>query len=206
MEETKMDLKIYERTYFNRYIVPMYKKDRCECCGATEDLDLHHEERFIESLRKTLKLFNLEEKDTSEYTEEELDIITNYMLGIQIKQKYKTLCRKCHIEEHSKSKQINYNVNYNERYGIETIRITDEEEVKEKLERIKNNYIPKILNKKLTSKDKDEICNVFGLIDSKGMLIKWTRVKIIIEALGFKITDGRCNIKGKQIRYSVITE
>ena len=194
-----MDLKLYERTYFNRYIVPMYKKDRCECRGATEDLDLHHEERFIESLRKTLKLFNLEEKDTSEYTEEELDIITNYMLGIQVKQKYKTLCGKCHIEEHSRR------INYDERYGIETIRITDEGEVKEKLEYIKNNYIPKILNKKLISKDKDEICKIFGLIDTKGELIKWTRIKIIIESLGFKVQDGRCKIKGKQIRYSIIS-
>ena len=193
-----MDLKLYERTYFNKYIVPVYKKDKCECCGTTEDLDLHHEERFIESLRKTLKLFNLEEKDTSEYTEEELDIITNYMLGIQIKQKYKTLCRKCHIEEHSKQ------INYNKRYGIETIRITDEEEVKEKLEHIKNNYMPKILNKKLTSKDKYEICKVFGLIDTEGRLIKWTRVKIIIESLGFRVQDRRCKTNGKQIRYSVI--
>ena len=196
-----MDLKLYERTYFNKYIVPVYKKDRCECCGAKEDLDLHHEERFIESLRKTLKLFNLEEKDTSEYTKEELDIITNYMLGVQVKQKYKTLCSKCHMEEHSKQ------INYNERYGIETIRITDEEEVKEKLEYIKNNYIPKILNKKLTLKDKDEICKAFGLVDAKGRLIKWNRIKIIIESLGFKVQDRKqCRINGKQTRYGIISK
>ena len=194
-----MDLRLYERNKFNQYIVPIYKKDKCECCGTTEDLDLHHEDRFIDSLRKTLKIFNLEEKDTDEYTKEELNIITNYMLGMQVKQKYKTLCGKCHAKEHSTL------INYDEKYGIETIRITDKEKVKEKLEYMKNNYIPKILDKKLTSEDKDKICNDFGIIDTEGRLVKWTRLKKIIEALGFKIIDGRLRINGITTRVSIIS-
>lgn len=193
-----MDLRLYERAYFNKYIVPIYKKDKCECCGTTEDLDLHHEDRFIDSLRKTLKIFNLEEKDTDEYTKEELNIITNYMLGMQVKQKYKTLCNKCHMEEHSKR------INYDEKYGIETIRITDKEKVKEKLEYMKNNYIPKILDKKLTSEDKDKICNDFGIIDDKGRLIKWTRIKKIINEFGYEIEDKTLRINKKRTKVSII--
>lgn len=193
-----MDLRMYERNKFNQYIVPIYKKDKCECCGATEDLDLHHEDRFIYSLRKTLEIFNLEEKDTDEYTKEELNIITNYMLGIQVKQKYKTLCGKCHAKEHSTL------INYDEKYGIETTRITDKEKVKEKLEYMKNNYVPKILNKKLTTKDKNKICKEFGIIDDKGRLIKWTRIKKIINEFGYEIEDKTLRINKKRTKVSII--
>lgn len=66
--------------------------------------------------------------------------------------------------------------------------------------------IRKYCNRKLTKKDKELLSEELHKYDTEGRLVKWTRLKKIIEALGFKVQDGRCKIKGKQIRYSIITE
>ncbi|MDV3426643.1 MAG: hypothetical protein LIR50_05570 [Bacillota bacterium] len=46
---------------------------------------------------------NLERKDSEEYTTKELKLLSDLMLGKQIKQEYSTLCNKCH-------KQIEVNI------------------------------------------------------------------------------------------------
>ena len=66
--------------------------------------------------------------------------------------------------------------------------------------------IRKYCDRKLFTQDKNLLCEDLHKYDTEGRLVKWTRLKKIIEALGFKVQDGRCKIKGKQIRYSIITE
>ena len=66
--------------------------------------------------------------------------------------------------------------------------------------------IRKYCNRKLFTQDKNLLCEDLHKYDTEGRLVKWTRLKKIIEALGFKVQDGRCKIKGKQIRYSIISK
>ena len=66
--------------------------------------------------------------------------------------------------------------------------------------------IRKYCNKKLTKEYKDILCEELHKYDTKGELIKWTRLKKIIEALGFKVEDKTLRINGKRTRVSIISE
>ena len=96
-----MELKAYERMKFANNLRPLLIKDKCECCEKTEKLELHHDKQFAEMLKQTLDRlgyeYNLRKED---YTKEQLENITNMLLGIHIKSTYTTLCEKCHTEIH----------------------------------------------------------------------------------------------------------
>ena len=55
-------------------------------------------------------------------------------------------------------------------------------------------------------KKNGEISDELHKYDTKGELIKWTRLKKIIEALGFKVEDKTLRINGKRTRVSIISE
>lgn len=98
-----MDFKLYLRSDFDINLRGLLIKDYCEECGSNEELHLHHVDMFQDILLEAMEELKLEIKnDTAEYEEHELSLIKNIMLGKQIRTKYKTLCVKCHIEEHKK--------------------------------------------------------------------------------------------------------
>lgn len=100
-----MNLKQLLRQDFTLYIRPHFEKSECEVCGScTEHLHVHHMTHFKDLLDETLQQLKLElHEDTDSYTEEELQLIRNVMLGKQMRIKYVTCCEPCHLELHEGS-------------------------------------------------------------------------------------------------------
>jgi len=96
-----MLLKSYVRNKFKKYVRPLLIKDKCECCEETVGLELHHLKSFSDLLDECLnRLGYTYYKYKNDYTNEELDNIVNWMIGVQMKIKYITLCEKCHGNVH----------------------------------------------------------------------------------------------------------
>ena len=96
-----MLLKSYERIKFNEYVKPLFIKDKCELCGEILELELHHSKPFSELLNECLLSLGYEyHKNKKYYTELQLQNITNWMIGVQMKIGYRTLCGKCHALSH----------------------------------------------------------------------------------------------------------
>ena len=66
-------------------------KEKCEICGETNNLHLHHVDRFHNVLMETLEELQLNELDSDEYSDFELKCIRNFMMAKQVSIKYKTL-------------------------------------------------------------------------------------------------------------------
>jgi len=110
-----MLLKSYERIKFSTNLRPLLIKTECECCRETEKLRLHHDKQFAEILKETLDRLGYKYKPRKEdYNSEQLENITNMLLGIHIKSTYTTLCEKCHTEIHNNGELIaNYLIRRN---------------------------------------------------------------------------------------------
>ena len=78
------------------------RKDACEVCGSTENLDLHHEIPFTVLLEETLNDLNLEYNQNMEfYTKEQLMLIEQLFIGKHYYYNaHLTLCKRCHSELH----------------------------------------------------------------------------------------------------------
>ena len=75
-----MNLREYLRNQWSMYIRQFMIKDKCEECGTVENLELHHASaRFEELLFETLRELKLKEKDTDDYSEKELKLISELM-------------------------------------------------------------------------------------------------------------------------------
>jgi len=119
-----MELKAYERIKFANNLRPLLIKDECECCGETDTLHLHHDKQFAQMLKETLDRLGYEYKLKKEdYTREQLENITDMLLGAHIKSTFTTLCEKCHIEIHRNGELA---VNYLFRKSSERIKIEKE--------------------------------------------------------------------------------
>lgn len=90
------------RTDFVRIVRPHFEKSECEVCGScTEHLHVHHMTHFQDLLDETLEQLHLEyHEDTDDYTDEELQLIRDIMIGKQMKIEYVTCCEPCHKELH----------------------------------------------------------------------------------------------------------
>ena len=102
-----MDIKTHLRSILAQKFIPLVKKDKCEICDSTDKLEVHHETQFIVILEDTLKELNLEIKeDIKDYSEKDLNMITNIILGEHLQLQYLTLCNSCHINIHKNNKII----------------------------------------------------------------------------------------------------
>lgn len=96
-----MNLKAYLRADFIKKLRPLLIKNKCEVCGKTNELELHHKKPFIDMLNETLSIFNiLYKSNTKDYTTTELKNIKYMMLGLQTTIPYITICNDCHIKLH----------------------------------------------------------------------------------------------------------
>ena len=101
-----MTLKELLRQDFASYVRPHFEKSECEVCGnKIEYTHVHHVTHFQDLLNETLEQLNLDYyEDVSMYTEEQLRLIQDIMIGKQMKIKYITCCEPCHMELHTKVK------------------------------------------------------------------------------------------------------
>ena len=91
------------RQHINNKWTHLVKEKFCEKCGEIENLEVHHEDRFVELLDETLVLLNLDYKrDTNAYSDKELEIIRLVVQGKHLEVKSQTLCLDCHNKLHSK--------------------------------------------------------------------------------------------------------
>jgi len=100
-----MLLKSYVRNKFKKYVRPLLIKDKCDKCSKSSEivgLELHHSKPFSELLKECLHSLGYKcYKNKKNYTEIELQNITNWMIGVQMKIKYDTLCEECHARLHN---------------------------------------------------------------------------------------------------------
>ena len=69
------------RQDFANYIRPAFIGCKCEKCGKSKQLELHHVYRFYDMLKDTLEEFNLEYKENSlDYSDDEIFKVLIYLL------------------------------------------------------------------------------------------------------------------------------
>ena len=102
-----MTLRQLLRQDFNTKIRPFLIKSTCEVCGSeTEQLHVHHVTYFQDLLSETLEELQLEFHDEDYeqyYTESQIEMIRNIMLGKQMRIEYVTCCESCHLDLHEGS-------------------------------------------------------------------------------------------------------
>jgi hypothetical protein len=165
-----LELKEYERVKFAQKLRPLLIKSKCEGCGKTENLELHHMKLFNEIIKESLNDLQLQYKNTMKYTQLELDLITNVVLGKHLNIEYLTLCEKCHILIH---KENWTNICYNNKHKQYYEKLNLIKEIKRKqytLELIL--YLNDILNTKLFTTDKNILINKINIKDNRGRLQK----------------------------------
>ena len=90
LDKKRSNLKNRCRLDFKVYLRDMLLKDRCELCGTTENLILHHEKSFSKMIDETI----------NEVGMENIQLFRQVMLFKQIMEKNITLCEECHKEIH----------------------------------------------------------------------------------------------------------
>jgi len=134
-----LDLKGYERMKIKNIIKPIFMKEKCENCGINKNLELHHHTQFAKMLKETLDRLGYSYKSmTEDYTNEQLENITDMLLGIHIRSMFSTLCDECHSKIHTSGKLI--------------IHYLKEKKIKEEndLDRLKlNTIIDRFINTKM---------------------------------------------------------
>ena len=102
-----MTLRQLLRQDFGARVRPLLIKSTCEVCGSeTEQLHVHHVTYFQDLLSETLKELQLEfhdEEYEQHYTESQIEMIRNIMLGKQMRIEYVTCCESCHLDLHDGS-------------------------------------------------------------------------------------------------------
>ena len=185
MKRSELILRL--RLDFNNYIRDNYIKDKCEICGSTENLHLHHVHKFSIQLKRALDILKYSDKEN--FNDEEIMILRYVMLGMQCKNNdYITLCDKCHTSHHKKTsfKEGKYGKNY----------------VPENLDEIMSSY----LSIPLTIDDKKELSDKLKLTNNHGRLLKWKGVKRFLIKNGYNIKDTKKTINSKRINVSIITK
>lgn len=155
----------YLRIYINNNLIIFINRTKCEICGTTKCLHIHHDNQhyFNEILTQALYILDLENKTyIDEYSDKEKDILSNYVLGKHVSLPYQILCKRCHNEYHKKNgyfsekrlykkykKQITY---YEEHYGNDNLDTI----LRDFNYKYLNDLCEKYINKKLYLHDKEQ--------------------------------------------------
>ena len=162
-----MDIKTHLRSILAQKFIPLVKKDKCEICDSTDKLEVHHETQFIVILEDTLKELNLEIKeDIKDYSEKDLNMITNIILGKYLHLQYLTLCNNCHINIHKNNKIIGSGWD-KYLYKLELNKNKKDEERQQYVENILIPYLKNIVGVKLYKNEKKELIDIIGLKDTR---------------------------------------
>lgn len=188
-----MELTLYQRNKFAHYIIPLVKKERCEICSSAQGLEVHHDKLFIETLSETLDELNLPYKDTNEYSYYELELITNIMIGKQIRQNYYTLCKKCHFQYHEleKTKSVGSIIRNN----------LKEDARKHYEETVIKPYLDSCIGKELAKEDQIKLVELLDIRDARQR--KQNRLNVVNKYLNDRFNVGVFN---KQVRRNSIKQ
>jgi len=196
-----MELKAYERVKFATNLRPLLIKQECESCGETEKLELHHDKQFAEMLRETLDRLGYKYKIRKEdYSKEQLENITDMLLGVHIKSTYTTLCEKCHTEIHNSGELITHFLRVNNSLSINILDLE-----------ILTQLLESLLNKKLLEDNqiriKELLSNKAYKIDRSvltGTKIHPNTFNTIMEKMMYLPYRVKSNITSKRIDNKVI--
>jgi hypothetical protein len=103
---SKTSISIYLRVYVNNNLLKLLNKAKCDLCGSTENLQIHHSKNyyFDDIIKDAMSILNLKYYSyASDYSRIELDILSNYVLGKHVSAIYSILCPSCHTKYHSKN-------------------------------------------------------------------------------------------------------
>lgn len=100
-----MKLDTYLRTVVSQNIFKYINLCKCEKCGSTINLEIHHKNLyFFEMVDKSLDDLGLPHyQDTEQYSDSELEKIAIYLLGLHLKSEYSILCSDCHTLFHKEN-------------------------------------------------------------------------------------------------------
>ena len=170
-----MTLKELLRSDFANYVRPHFEKSECECCGSdTERLHVHHVTHFQDLLDETLKILQLEyHDDTDMYSDNELQLIREVMLGKQMTIQYVTCCEPCRLELHDgsynsvKGKEWAYKANEAKRQKKQLKDLQEQQRIKQ-LE----SYLESLIDVKLDMEQKNELIEEIQAKDKRGRLLR----------------------------------
>lgn len=163
-----MRIEQHIRIKTNQYLRQAFIKDKCEVCSKTDDLVLHHVKPFAQILEDCLDCLGYEyRKYKDQYSKIELDNITNWMLGVQLRIKYLTLCPKCHLDIHQKSGGFfKTNNKFDEYVELQRMKKLQENAIKEEeLKSILMPYLESIVGERLYNKE--DKCELIDVISAK---------------------------------------
>ena len=198
-----MNLDMYLRGHVATKIRPLYIKSKCEHCNSTNDLHLHHVKPFVKMVDKVLNKFNLELKDSEDYTEQERYLIVSCVLSEHLNGEYLTLCPQCHHNVHERNKKRRASLSDAQKQRLKQIRLEQKEKLKQqKLDALKQQRVELIdqqLNVRLSSKEFKQLAEKLNF-RRDGRMLKNPLNEI--QDLGYKIIKK--TIKGYD--YKIITK
>jgi len=160
-----MKIEQYLRIILTNKFIPLVKKNKCEVCNSKKYLCVHHVKSFAEILKETLQELNLKFKDSTEYNEYELNLITNVVLGKHLGYEYLTLCKECHKSIH-KELGGTYKLGGKFDLYIESIKLKKETQNKKEITNVIL-YLKNKINKKLTKEENQELIKIMNIKDKR---------------------------------------
>ena len=152
-----MNLDLYLRGHVAAKIRPLFIQSKCEHCDSTDDLHLHHVKPFVKIVDKVLNKFNLELKDSEDYTDQERYLIVSCVLSEHLNGEYLTLCPQCHHNVHEGNKKRRASLSDEQKLRLKQLRFERKEKLKQqKLDALKQQRVELIdqqLNVRLSSQE-----------------------------------------------------
>ena len=155
--DNRNKIKSLIRSDFSAKLRPLLIKNKCEYCGAIENLELHHSIQFVELLNKAIEDLNI---NIDIISEEELDKLRTYMLGLQIQIKNITLCDKCHDKFHKENELSNKIKNNNIKLAHEKLKKQKETERQTYNETILKPYLESMVGKRLYKEARNKLIDI----------------------------------------------
>ena len=198
-----MNLDMYLRGHVAAKIRPLFIQLKCEHCDSTDDLHLHHVKPFVKIVDKVLNKFNLELKDSDDYTDQERYLIVSCVLSEHLNGEYLTLCPQCHYNVHEGNKKRRASLSDEQKQRLKQIRLEQKEKLKQQKLNELNQQRKELLDQHLDMKlNNEQFKNLTEKLNFKRnrQLIKNPIDEI--KQLGYEVINKKSN----SIRYKIITK
>ena len=194
-----MNLDMYLRTHVATKIRPLFIQSKCEHCNSTNDLHLHHVKPFVKIVDKVLNKFNLELKDSEDYSEQERYLIVSCVLSEHLNGEYLTLCPQCHHNVHEGNKKRRASLSDEQKLRLKQLRLEQKQQKLDALKQQRVELIDQVLGVELNS---EQFKNLTEKLNFRrdGRMLKNPIDEI--KQLGYEVINKRTKNK----RYKIITK